>query len=42
MTRTIDRKRRVDTAFEVCPGPYRAIAGPKAQWKTHRQFSHSS
>lgn len=32
------RKRRVNTAFEVCPGLYRAIAGPKAHRKTYRQF----
>ncbi|MDE0000506.1 MAG: hypothetical protein OXQ89_22410 [Rhodospirillaceae bacterium] len=42
MTRAIDRKRRVDTAFEVFPGLYRAIAGPKAHRKTYRQFSRSS
>ena len=30
MTRAIDRKRSVDTAFEVCLGMYRLIAGPKA------------
>ena len=29
ITRVIDRKRRADTAFEVYPGLYRAIAGPK-------------
>ena len=38
MTRAIDRKRRVDTAFEVCPELYRAITWPKARRKTYRQF----
>ena len=39
MTRAIDRKRPVDTAIEVCPGIYRAIAEPKSHRKTYRQFS---
>ena len=38
LTRPIDRKRSADTAFMVCPGLYRAIAGPKAHRKTYRQF----
>ena len=41
LTRPIDRKRRVDTAFKVCPGLYRAIAEPKARRKTYQQFPPS-
>ena len=39
MTRAIERMRPVGTAFEACPGIYRAIAGPKTHRKTYRQFS---
>ena len=38
MTRAIGRTHRVGTAYEVCPGLYRAIAGPEAHRKTNRQF----
>ena len=34
----IGRTRRVDTAFEVCPGLYWAIGGPKAHRKAYRHF----
>ena len=39
MTRAIDRKRRVDTAFEIYLGLYQAITGPEEHQKIYREFS---
>jgi type I restriction enzyme R subunit len=35
----IDRKRRIDTAYEIYLGLYQAITGPKEQQKLFREFS---
>ena len=39
MTRAVDRKRRVDTAFEIYLGLYQAITGPEEHQKIYREFS---
>ena len=39
MTQAIDRRRRVDTAFEIYLGLYQAITGPQEHQKIYRQFS---
>src|SRR4030095_7024855 len=35
----LDRKRRIDTAFEVYLGLYQAITGPEDRQKLFREFS---
>src|SRR4029078_5250918 len=35
----LDRKRRIDTAFEVYLGLYQAITGPEDRQKLYREFS---
>lgn len=35
----LDRKRRIDTAFEVYLGLYQAITGPEERQKIYREFS---
>lgn len=35
----LDRKRRIDTAFEIYLGLYQAITGPEEQQKLYREFS---
>ncbi|MBN9346870.1 MAG: DEAD/DEAH box helicase family protein [Devosia sp.] len=35
----LDRKRRIDTAFEVYLGLYQAITGPEEEQKLYREFS---
>ncbi len=35
----LDRKRRIDTAFEVYLGLYQAITGPEERQKLYREFS---
>jgi type I restriction enzyme R subunit len=37
----LDRKRRIDTAFEVYLGLYQAITGPEERQKLYREFSRS-
>lgn len=37
----LDRKRRIDTAFEVYLGLYQAITGPEERQKLYREFSPS-
>jgi type I restriction enzyme R subunit len=39
LTTAIDKKRRVDTAFEIYLGLYQAITGPTEQEKLFREFS---
>src|SRR6202035_2619112 len=38
-TLALDRKRRIDTAFEVYLGLYQAITGPEERQKLFREFS---
>src|SRR6202011_3848677 len=40
LTLALDRKRRIDTAFEVYLGLYQAITGPEERQKLYREFSH--
>ncbi|WP_459568453.1 EcoAI/FtnUII family type I restriction enzme subunit R [Bradyrhizobium diazoefficiens] len=39
LTLALDRRRRVDTAFEVYLGLYQAITGPEERQKLYREFS---
>ena len=39
LTLALDRKRRIDTAFEVYLGLYQAITGPEERHKLYREFS---
>jgi type I restriction enzyme R subunit len=39
LTMALDRKRRIDTAFEVYLGLYQAITGPEERQKLYREFS---
>jgi type I restriction enzyme R subunit len=39
LTSAIDRKRRIDTAYEVYLGLYQAITGPEQRQKLFREFS---
>lgn len=39
LTLALDKKRRVDTAFEVYLGLYQAITGPEERQKLYREFS---
>ena len=39
ITTAVDRKRRIDTAYEVYLGLYQAITGPEERQKLFREFS---
>ena len=39
ITRALDRKRRIDTAYEIYLGIYQAITGPEDRQKLFREFS---
>ena len=39
LTQAIDKKRRIDTAYEVYLGLYQAITGPEERQKLYREFS---
>ena len=39
LTTALDKKRRIDTAYEVYLGLYQAITGPEEQQKLFREFS---
>lgn len=39
ITTAVDRKRRIDTAYEVYLGLYQAITGPEERQKLYREFS---
>jgi type I restriction enzyme, R subunit len=39
LTMALDKKRRIDTAFEVYLGLYQAITGPEDRQKLYREFS---
>jgi type I restriction enzyme R subunit len=39
LTTAIDKKRRIDTAFEIYLGLYQAITGPEERQKLFREFS---
>ncbi len=39
LTLALDRKRRIDTAFEVYLGLYQAITGPEERQKLYKEFS---
>jgi type I restriction enzyme, R subunit len=39
LTLALDKKRRIDTAFEIYLGLYQAITGPEEQQKLYREFS---
>ena len=39
LTLALDRKRRIDTAFEIYLGLYQAITGPEDRRKLYREFS---
>src|SRR5215469_15217554 len=39
LTTAIDRKRRIDTAYEIYLGLYQAITGPEERQKLFREFS---
>src|ERR1700686_5138137 len=39
LTLALDKKRRIDTAFEVYLGLYQAITGPEDRQKLYREFS---
>nr|WP_249144864.1 DEAD/DEAH box helicase family protein [Bradyrhizobium sp. AUGA SZCCT0274] len=39
LTLALDRKRRIDTAFEVYLGLYQAITGPEEHQKLYKEFS---
>ena len=38
-TLALDKKRRIDTAYEVYLGLYQAITGPEERQKLYREFS---
>jgi type I restriction enzyme, R subunit len=42
LTLALDKKRRIDTAFEVYLGLYQAITGPEERQKLYREFSPGS
>jgi type I restriction enzyme R subunit len=39
LTTAIDKKRRIDTAYEIYLGLYQAITGPEERQKLYREFS---
>ena len=39
LTTAVDKKRRIDTAYEVYLGLYQAITGPEERKKLYREFS---
>ena len=39
LTTAIDKKRRIDTAYEIYLGLYQAITGPEERQKLFREFS---
>src|SRR6266498_870823 len=39
LTTALDKKRRIDTAYEVYLGLYQAITGPEERQKLFREFS---
>ncbi|MCL8489322.1 DEAD/DEAH box helicase family protein [Bradyrhizobium denitrificans] len=39
LTLALDKKRRIDTAFEIYLGLYQAITGPEERQKIYREFS---
>ena len=39
LTKALDKKRRIDTAYEVYLGLYQAITGPEERQKLYREFS---
>jgi len=39
LTRALDKKRRIDTAYEIYLGLYQAITGPEERQKLFREFS---
>jgi type I restriction enzyme R subunit len=39
LTTALDRKRRIDTAYEIYLGLYQAITGPEERQKLYREFS---
>lgn len=39
ITTAIDKKRRIDTAYEIYPGLYQAITGPEERQKLFKEFS---
>ena len=39
LTQALDKKRRIDTAYEVYLGLYQAITGPEEHQKIYREFS---
>ncbi len=39
LTQALDKKRRIDTAYEVYLGLYQAITGPEERQKLYREFS---
>src|SRR6201988_1667089 len=39
LTLALDKKRRIDTAFEIYLGLYQAITGPEERQKLYREFS---
>ena len=39
LTLALDRKRRIDTAYEIYLGLYQAITGPEERQKLYREFS---
>jgi hypothetical protein len=39
LTTALDKKRRIDTAYEVYLGLYQAITGPEERQKLYREFS---
>lgn len=41
LTVALDRRRRIDTAFEIYLGLYQAITGPEDRQKLYREFSPS-
>ncbi|SDI41041.1 type I restriction enzyme, R subunit [Bradyrhizobium sp. Rc2d] len=41
LTLALDRRRRIDTAFEIYLGLYQAITGPEDRQKLYREFSPS-
>jgi type I restriction enzyme R subunit len=41
LTTALDKKRRIDTAYEIYLGLYQAITGPEDRQKLFREFSSS-
>ena len=41
LTIAIDKRRRIDTAYEVYLGLYQAITGPEERQKLYQEFSRS-